>query len=159
MTHPQPPNHSRTLAVVDAENLLGPKRRNAYGEARRMATQLRGVAELADDDHIIVGSDVTLGLAIGRAFPGRRLVVGRGPNGADHALLSALGSVRFLAARYRRVVIASGDGKAFALLARALRAAGVEVWLVSRPGSLSRALAREATVIRPYGAIDTEAVA
>lgn len=144
-THRRRPG--RTLAIVDAENLLGRARFDPYGVACGLAVSLAVVAELEDDDHIVVGSDVTIGHAIGLAFPGRRLVVGRGGDGADNALLAAVGSTSFVSDRFDRVVLASGD-HIFAPLVRRLVRAGVEVWVVARPAALSRALACEASSVR-----------
>ena len=48
-----------------------------------------------------------------------------------------------VAARFSHVVIGSGDGM-FGRAARHLRDRGVRVTVVSRPGSLARALARAA---------------
>jgi uncharacterized LabA/DUF88 family protein len=53
---------------------------------------------------------------------------------------------RVAARRFDRIVIGSGDG-AFVDLAERLTAAGRRVEVVSRPASLSRRLARAATVV------------
>ena len=146
-THRKRPG--RTLAIVDVENLLGPDRFDPHGVACGLAVSLAAVAELEDDDHIVVGSDVTIGHAVGLAFPGRRLVLGRGRDGADHALLAAVGSTSFVSDRFDRVVLASGD-HIFAPLVRGLVRTGVEAWVVARAAALSRALAREASCVRSF---------
>ena len=64
--------------------------------------------------------------------------MGRGINGADHALIEVLSEER-MPQRFNAVVIASGDG-IFASVAADLAAAGLEVTVVAREGHLSARL-------------------
>lgn len=157
MNHARNAQRRRTLMVLDAENLIGPSLACPEAVAHRLAADLVAAADLMAEDQIVVGSDSSIGYPLGCAFPGRRLVVGRGKDGADNALLATIGSAHFIVERFGRVVIASGDGRAFTSLARQLRHAGVDVWVISRPRSLSSALAREAAVVLPYPTPETEA--
>jgi hypothetical protein len=141
-THPA----GRTLHVLDIENLVGGSAvgPTAVGPA---LSAYRATAAVRAGDHVIIGSGPALAVAAGLAWPGARLLLGHGIDGADRALLDAV-DVDFVAAHYDRVVIASGD-HCFAQLARSLRAAGLDVTVVTlSTRSLARVL-REATMHPP----------
>jgi hypothetical protein len=135
----------RTLHLIDVENLAGGRAAGPKAVAPALAAYRRTI-DVATDDHVVLGSGPLLAVAAGRAWPGGRLVVGRGVDGADRALLRAADPT-FLAARFDRIVVASGD-HAFAGLVGELRARGVAVVVVSRPGALSADL-RRLTLCRP----------
>lgn len=137
----------RTLHLIDVENLSGGRAAGPKAVAPALADYRRTI-DVGADDHVVLGSGPLLAVAAGRSWPGARLVVGRGVDGADRALLRAADPA-FLAARFDRVVVASGD-HAFAGLVSELRARGVAVVVVSRPGSLSADL-RRLTLCRPLG--------
>jgi hypothetical protein len=138
----------RTLHLLDVENLSGGRAAGPRAVAPALAAYRRTVT-CGADDHVVLGSGPLLALAAGRSWPGARLVVGRGVDGADRALLRAA-DPEFLAARFDRVVVGSGD-HAFADLVAALRARGVAVVVVSRPSALSAEL-RRLTLCRPLAA-------
>lgn len=130
----------RTLHLVDIENLCGGTDTGdaAVGEA---VDRYRRTIRVAEDDHVIVGSGPTFALAAKRAWPSAQLVVGRGVDGADVALLHAADPI-FVADHYDRVVVASGD-HAFAGLVVDLRSRGTAVLVVIRDAvSGSRTLRR-----------------
>src|SRR5687767_1286085 len=104
----------RTLHLLDLENLAGSP---APGRARLdlVAAAYRATMPVRDNDHVAVASDVRTALEAGLAWPGARLLAGRGPDGADRALLGATDPA-WAATHYDRVVIGSGD-HAFAPLA------------------------------------------
>lgn len=133
----------RTLHLIDIENLAGATRDLAglvaAGEAYRRSIEVR------PDDHVVVGCDASILLAAHLVFPGARVVPGRGPDGADRALL-ACEHPDDIAARYDRVVIGSGDG-AFCGLVWELRRRGVAVCVASRRKALSRDLRRAAGLV------------
>lgn len=79
-------------------------------------------------------------------MPGVRLMAREGPDGADLALLDEVRDYKWVAERFHRIVIGSGDG-IFAELAAALTGLGVHVGVVSRPDALSFSLGRTATTI------------
>ena len=101
------------------------------------------------DDHIVVGTGPSLLLSAGLVFPRARLVLGRGVDGADIALLRASRNTTHLAARYDRVVLCSGDG-IFSSRVAEMVSAGLEVGVVARPGTLASRLSRVASWVRPF---------
>ena len=127
----------RALVLLDIENLAGDPFVSA-DVARAVVDRTLRSAGVRAGDHVIIGCNPRLGIAAGAACPGARLVVGRGPDGADQALL-ATSDADDVARRYDRVVIRSGD-HAFAPLARALRRRGVPVTVISRRGAISHHL-------------------
>lgn len=128
----------RALFLVDLENLLGDPSDYA-GVAEAMGRCLIA-GRWVPGDHLVVAGHPHLVLvartATGLSFQALRAP--RGPDGADRALLSAL-TPAFLADRYHRVVIASGD-HAFAGLAAELGGRGIPVWVVGRSGSVAAEL-------------------
>jgi hypothetical protein len=141
-THPA----GRTLHVIDIENLVGGSAAGPAAVGPALSTY-RAAAPVLAGDHAVIGSGTTLAVAAGVAWPGAQLVLGRGIDGADRALLVAI-DVAFIAAHYDRVVIASGD-HCFAGLAWSLRREGLDVRVVTQTErSLARAL-REAAMHPP----------
>ncbi len=129
---------SRTLHLVDVENLLGtatpdprdiPALEAAYAHA----------AELGPRDHVILASSHICGRSLWYAWPGApRRLVASGPDGADNALLAVLATEQ-PTERFGRVVIGSGDG-GFTDAAARLQGAGVKVTVVYGVGFLARRL-------------------
>jgi hypothetical protein len=128
----------RTLHVVDLENLIGDPRATGAVAHDTLHRYLDAAGHI-DGDHVILASNP--GLVAEVAF---RLDVPcslhacKGIDGADTMLL-ALASPEFVARRYDRLVIGSGDG-AFVSLARATRLAGVDVLVVARADGCARRL-------------------
>ena len=136
----------RTLHILDLENLCGgPDQIPA--EKYAVADLYRTQAEIAEDDHVVVGANPSSLIDCFDIFPGSRLVGQHGPDGADLALLGALRHIHWVAQRYDRVIIGSGD-HCFAPSAAALRARGILVGVVAREGSVSRSLAASAGFVR-----------
>lgn len=132
----------RTLHIVDVENLCGdgfPSRSAAvetlasYAAAARLKPGDFGFASA--NRHLVreLAHDLPMGI--------RWVPAGIGPEAADRALIDTT-DVDFVARRYDRIVIGSGD-HAFTELAGRLVAAGREVVAVAVDGSLSTSL-REA---------------
>lgn len=133
---------ARALHLLDVENLCGPHRDPQVVSAV-CASYL--TSQVAPGDHLVAATGPALAATAWFALPARtRRLVGHGLDGADLALLTACGTPAWIAQRYTRLVIASGD-RAFALLARAATTAGVQVSVVTGHGRLSHALARHAT--------------
>jgi len=107
----------------------------------------RTSAPVFDGDHAIIGANPQLGLAAKTAWPGARLVVRGGPDGADIALLEAVSDVDFIAARYDQIVVGSGDG-VFEVVVREFRNRGLAVGVVSLRQGLSYALGMSASFVR-----------
>lgn len=123
----------------------GPNR--GHVALRRALADYREAAAVTDSDHVIIGANPRLGLAAKASWPSARLVVRAGPDGADIALIETVRDVRFVAARYDRIVVGSGDG-VFESVARAYRSCGLAVGVVSRQRSLSYALGVCASFVR-----------
>lgn len=125
----------RTLHLVDLENLLGD---GPPGDAIAVLDRYLAVAGWRRGDLVYLACNP--GLA--RSFVwelgdlGVECVVHTacGRNGADLALL-AHAAPEFVARRAGRLVVGSGDG-IFVARAAAVRDLGVDVLVVSRPGSL-----------------------
>lgn len=143
---PHPPTRltaaGRCFHLVDIENLAGGPHASVYGATAHL---YRGVTRCGLNDLVVVGCDKSGTLAAADAFPGRQVVVGTGPNGADRALLGAIDQ-RVLHDRFDTLVIGSGD-HAFAFVAASARAAGLTTVAVVGEGQLSRALARSVDAI------------
>lgn len=128
---------NRALHLVDIENLLGGA---DFSECavQDLASAYAAAAGLSQGDHVVVASSHHAAAATWFGWPGGRLLVRSGPNGADIALLEVIAG-EGVSERYERVVIASGDG-AFADAAGALQADGTQVIVVSKKESLARRL-------------------
>lgn len=136
----------RTLHVVDVENICGgPDQVETMG--KESAAAYGRAAGLAPGDHLLVACNPALLFHSADCFPGARLLGAHGPDGADRALLGALADVDWIAARFDRVVIGSGD-HCFAPVLTALRARGIMAGVVAREGSISGSLRRAASFIR-----------
>lgn len=106
----------------------------------------RATVTIGPGDHVVIASGRRLLMAAGLAWPGARLLLGTGIDGADLVLLDA-SLPAAVAAAYDRVVFGSGDG-IFAARAAELRRAGVVVAVVSRSESLAIDLRDNAAVVR-----------
>jgi hypothetical protein len=136
---------------VDLENLMrGPDQGDA-GLSDACA-QYRDAAPVCPGDHIVVAVNPALALQAGRSWPSARLLTGRGPDGADLALLASVSDRLWTAARYDRIIIGSGDG-VFAEVAADLRELGVAVGVVAPEDRLSRRLGRSATFVRALASV------
>jgi hypothetical protein len=127
----------RRLVVVDIENAVG----GAVMTVEQAATARRAVevvAGLTGSEHVVIGTSHVGLIPSGLGWPGARLVVRSGADGADLALLSVLTGER-IEERFERVVVVSGDG-IFTDVVAALGASGVDVSVVARPRSCSRRL-------------------
>jgi hypothetical protein len=135
----------RTLHLIDIENLAGGD--FSVVEMASAAEAYRETAAVAAMDHVVTAVGVSALLSAVKAGFSGRMVVGRGVDGADHALLKVVANPERIAAQYDRIVIGSGD-HIFCEAARELRARGIAVGVVSRAERLSRHLARAATFVR-----------
>jgi hypothetical protein len=131
----------RALHVVDIENLAG-----AAIPTLDLVTEVqdRYLARLAlglDDQVVMAASHLGL-LAAARGWPHARYRVRSGKDGADLELIDVLEHEN-VAARFRHVVIGSGDG-IFGRAAASLAARGVYVTVVSNRDSLAPGLRRVA---------------
>ncbi|TWE10467.1 NYN domain-containing protein [Rudaeicoccus suwonensis] len=127
----------RRLVLVDIENEIG----GAVIDEAEAALAQHAIDEaicLAGCDQVVIGVSHIGVLPTYLGWPGCRIVVRSGPDGADLALLEVLNKER-IAERFDEVVLASGDA-IFADAVAALGAAGVSVTVLTRIGSCSRQL-------------------
>jgi hypothetical protein len=138
----------RCMHLVDVENLAGRGHRDPAAVAAASA-EFRQTAGVAGGDLVVVGCDRTPShrFAVSALWRGSRVVAGRGPDGADVALLAAADEERLRSGRFGTVVIGSGD-RIFAPLTAALAGVGVRVVVVARPGSLAASLRDVAYEVR-----------
>lgn len=128
---------ARTLHLCDIENLCGGSTPNDV-RVCEVASEYRTAASQGVDLYVVACSPArAAACTFGWGTQAQWLFKG-GVNGADQALLDAY-SVTEIAARFDRVVIASGDG-IFADFAAALGQLGVHVTVVARDGTLSALL-------------------
>ena len=130
----------RTLHLIDVENLVGGVAAGVDAVAAALDAYRRTIV-VGPDDHVVLGTGSELAFASKAAWPGALLRIGKGIDGADRALLSAL-DPSFIASHYHRLVVGSGD-HAFAPMVADLRARRVAVVVVVRDrASLSGDLRR-----------------
>ena len=103
--------------------------------ARRSIQQ---AASLDGSEHVVIGTSHVGAVSTGLGWPGPRLVVRSGENGADLALLDVLIEER-VAERFDEVVVVSGDG-IFTEAVASLGAAGLDVTVVAPSGHISKRL-------------------
>jgi NYN domain len=130
---------ARAFHAIDVENLVGSGHPDE-GSVAALRSAYLAVMGVTPLDQMVVacnrGSLVDVGFGWGAGHARYRVGVGR--DGADWELLGVL-ECEGVADRFRHVVIGSGDG-IFAPMAARLAAAGCEVTVVSRRGSLSTRL-------------------
>ncbi|MAG68981.1 MAG: hypothetical protein CL471_01580 [Acidobacteria bacterium] len=137
---------TRRLVAVDLENMAGTPWIPADWSATACSYLVEAL-ELKEHDLVYVAGaphNATAVCAVAGALHGQARVK-RGKNGADLVLLNALETTPISAlesptAPVAEVVIVSGDG-IFTGVADRFRRSGYRVTVVSRPGSLHRALA------------------
>jgi hypothetical protein len=134
----------RRLVAMDIENINGGAV-NTKPLADVAWLEVADAIGLCDGEQVVIGVGPSSLLAAGLSRPNARLVMGRGLDGADHALIEVLRDER-VAARFDEIVIASGDG-IFTEVAASLALEGVKVTVVARDGSLSKRLQMAASNI------------
>ena len=134
----------RGLHLIDIENLAGGAK-PSLEQIRDVQGTYAGRLTFGALDQVVVASGPPTLLSAALGWPHARYRVRSGRDGADLELLDVL-LYEKVAARFTRVVIGSGDGT-FARAAASLAAAGVQVIVVSRRGSLSSRLAFEASEV------------
>ncbi len=136
----------RSFVVIDLENLLHGKHRTLDPAAiGAQAAQILAAAHgRRPGDHLLVGCNPHLAFSAKDTFPSARLVVGRGADGADRALLDAIDDA-VIDRQFSGLSIVSGD-HAFAELAIRTRARGLPVRVVAPRHGLSAALRLAADV-------------
>lgn len=131
---------SRKIVLIDLENMLFGQHVGAVdGEPINRSAEILSLAQARrPEDTIIVGCNPQLAFLAHDLFPVSQIVVGKGKDGADHALIDALDLDRAVE-RYAEICIVSGDN-AFCAIAHPARAAGLAVRIVAPHAGLSTAL-------------------
>lgn len=127
----------RRLVVVDLENVAG-----GALVTKAMAEWARAVVEatlhVADGEQVVVGTS-HIGMFNARdAWPGARLKIRSGQNGADLELLDVL-ETEHVEERFDEILLASGDG-VFTDVVAHLGRCGVKVTVAAWPTSMSARL-------------------
>ena len=127
----------RRLVLVDIENVAGGAvvTESIASWARDMVVESLGVAE---SEQVVVGTSHVGAFNARAVWPGVRLRVRSGENGADLALLDVMRWER-IEQRFDEIVLVSGDG-IFADIVARLAAAGAQVTVASWAESLSTRL-------------------
>lgn len=132
----------RTAHLVDAENLLGTATPSP-AEVRWLTSCYGRRVGFGPMDQVVIACSHLAFITIGFCWRGPQYLLRSGPDGADLALLAALRHDH-IAARFPRVVIASGD-HIFAPAVTRLTANGCLVTVASRRDRLSRTLQHTAS--------------
>jgi hypothetical protein len=127
----------RSLHLIDIENLAGGGHLDC-ARAVAAAERYRRHIPAGDHDLTVVAAGPTSLVAAGVAFANARLVLGRGLDGADRALVEVLATDPIVD-RVDRIVLASGDG-IFTEVVASLHATGFDVWVAARREALSTRL-------------------
>jgi len=128
----------RRLHLIDADNLAG----SGYptiAEVREVHDAYRTAVVAGPLDHTIIACSHMTGVSVGLEWPGAQLLWRSGPDGADLALLEAVGRIGDVSRRFAGVVLGSGDG-IFAPLIRSIRRAGTPATVAWGRGAISREL-------------------
>ena len=136
----------RTLHILDIENLCGGPEQIPVA-IHGVADSYRQLAGVSDGDLGVLGMNPSSFVKCVGVFPGCRRVGGHGPDGADTALLKVLDDLEWIAGRFDRVVIGSGD-HCFAPALMGLAQHGILAGVVAREDSVSNSLARFAAFVR-----------
>lgn len=130
----------RTLALCDIENLMGTSPRSiTASQMEATVEEFSSKAELASNDLLVVAVNPALAFDVHRAAPHAGLRCRSGPDGADLALLELVHDPFWVAQRFGRVVIGSGDG-IFTEAVVALNHTEAATVVIGRAGRTSRRL-------------------
>lgn len=125
--------NNRGIHLIDIENLAGHSALTS-ASARWAAENYRNEVDFEDGDIVVVAASHRNAFAAAAAFPGARLLLGSGPDGADRRLLEVMRE-ESLEVRFDRLIIGSGDGIFSSEAARL--AAHMHVTAVGLPGHVS----------------------
>jgi len=135
----------RTLHLVDIENLVGGAM--ASPELLRCTVQhYHETTPVKVGDLVVLAAGPTLAFEAGMAWPSAKLVIGRGLDGADKALLERASDIEWISTHFDRVILGSGDG-IFASTLAAIQDRGVATGVVARPFTCSFKLRRHASFL------------
>ncbi|HCG00217.1 MAG TPA: hypothetical protein DEV93_06695 [Chloroflexi bacterium] len=124
----------RTIHLVDLENLMGSCVMSA-ADVAVVRHRFEVVAGACPADHVVIATGPAAAPDAWFGWGAARRLLRSGLDGADVALLEVI-ELEHLHRRFRRVVVASGDG-IFAHACAVLQSQGCEVTVVTRPEALS----------------------
>jgi hypothetical protein len=124
----------RTIHLVDLENLMGSCVMSS-ADVALVRQQYEAVSGACPADHVVIATGPTAAPNAWFGWGVARRLLRCGVDGADAALLEVI-ELEHLTRRFRRVVVASGDG-IFADACSVLQSKGCEVTVVTRPEALS----------------------
>lgn len=122
----------RTLHLVDLENLSGGPSRSSADHRRAWRAYVEATGIVEGDQVVVAASGRVMRHAVWFLPTGIATHAANGADGADRVLLE-VGDAAWIASRFDRLVIGSGD-HAFADLADSVRALGIAVEVVAGAG-------------------------
>lgn len=128
----------RTHNYIDIENLVCRGRLSA-DDVTWAKFRYESAVHPGPNDLFTIGCDVANAFVVRRVFPGARIVWGKGPDGADLALIEAVRGDMQYGLRVPRVTIGSGDHIFSAVLAELARC-GASTTVVGVDGHTSAKL-------------------
>ncbi|GAB2472299.1 PIN domain-containing protein [Jatrophihabitans fulvus] len=144
---------ARTVHLIDVENLAGTGRLTDAHIRDCRSAYLRAM-HVGRNDHVIIGvSHCNNAFAVAHAWPGARILLRSGPDGADEALQMVMES-EALERRFARCVLATGDG-GFAYAVAALTRRGLSVHIACQAGSVSSKLRLAGATVQQIDFTDT----
>ena len=136
---------TRTAYFLDLDNLAG-SGRPSKEQIEEVLKSFEAEFQPERSDQVFCCGTHTSAMWAGFARPGYVTRSGVGRDGADRRILE-MADPSFLATRFQKVVIGSGDG-AFAELVEELRANGLEVELMTGRGRIHQKLYKSVAPIR-----------
>lgn len=136
----------RTLHLVDLENLSGGPSRSSADHRCAWRAYVEAAVIVEGDQVVVAASGRVMRHAVWFLPTGIATRAANGADGADRVLLE-VGDAAWIASRFDRLVIGSGD-HAFAELADAVQALGVDVEVVVGAGWCSSLYRRSGHAVR-----------
>ena len=142
-------HEGQSIELVDIENLVGASELTAEN-----VSEIKTSMDLMEGANVmqIVACSHHNAEAVMFNWPGARIILKSGKDGADLALINVVTDEQ-VAKRFDRIVIASGDG-IFSTIAKDLSDEGVDVSIICGRGALAKNLKRQCPNVR-YLALGT----
>ena len=103
----QPEIHPRRLILIDIENFNG-QPIHSVAQAKWCKKMLTLWLDIQEGEIVIISSDKSGILSVNAGWKGPRLLMGMGPNGADHRLIEEIERMNF--GQFDEIALVSGDG-------------------------------------------------
>lgn len=105
--NPQSDTRPRRLILIDIENFNGQPIHSA-AQAKWCKKMLTLWLDIQEGEIVIIASDKSGILNVNAGWKGPRLLMGMGPNGADHRLIEEIERMNF--GQFDEIALVSGDG-------------------------------------------------